>query len=212
VVVEPMLRIDFLPLAAGVPPPAAIIFTSGNAVRAVAKWPAGASWTGVPAFAVGRRTAALASDAGFVDIRTAAGDADALIELVSQALDRTAGTILYPAPPDRAGDVDGRLAASGFAVRTIEAYRAAPAERLSERSREAIRRGEIDGALFFSRRTAATFGDLVKRAGLAEALGSMVLFAISAEVADTLGQFPSAGIRVASRPDAESLLALLPKG
>ena len=166
----------------------------------------------MPAFAVGRKTAALASEAGFVDIRTGADDADALVDLVLQTLDRTAGTILYPAARDRAGDVDGRLAASGFAVRTIEAYRAFPAERLSERSRDAIGRGEIGGALFFSRRTAATFRDLVNRAGLGEALGSMVLFALSAEVAEALRELPSVGIRVASRPDGESLFALLPKG
>lgn len=209
VLVEPMLRIEFLPPPRGVLPPAAIIFTSGNGVRAVRQWPEAASWAAVPVFAVGGKTAALASDTGFTDVRAASGDANALVGLVSKALDGTAGTILYPAPRDRAGDVEGRLAESGFAVRAVEAYRAIAAERISDELREAILRGEIDGALFFSRRTAVIFRDLVKDAGLSAALRAMRLFALSAQVAGPLKELPSAGLRVASRPDGESLFSLL---
>src|SRR5262245_62204980 len=78
VLVEPLLRIDFVPPPAGLATPAAIVFTSGNAVRAVGQWPDVAAWAGVPTFAVGERTASLAAAAGFSDVRSAAGEAEAL--------------------------------------------------------------------------------------------------------------------------------------
>jgi uroporphyrinogen-III synthase len=212
VLVEPMLRIEFLPPPRSVSPPAAIIFTSGNAVRAVRQWPDAAALGSVPVFAVGEKTAALAADAGFTDIHTAAGDAEALAALVPDALGVTAGAILYPAPRDRAGDIEGRLTGLGFTVHAIEAYRAVAAERISESCRAALLGGAVDGALFFSRRTAAIFRDRVNQAGLRATLREVIFFAMSAQVGEPLKELPSAGMRVASRPDRESLLALLPAG
>ena len=42
--VEPMLTVEFRPEPADLPEPAAILFTSRNAVRALDRWPRTAAW------------------------------------------------------------------------------------------------------------------------------------------------------------------------
>ncbi len=79
-------------------------------MRALEGWPSARAWRGLPAYAVGGTTAALARAAGFRDVRTGAGDVAALADLVRADFDAGAGTILYPAGRDRAADVAAMLA------------------------------------------------------------------------------------------------------
>lgn len=208
VLVEPMMRIEFSPEPAGLAAPAAILLTSGNAVRALERWPSAAAWRRFPVFVIGRATAAQARNIGFTDVRTADRDAATLADLVRAEFDKAAGQILYPAARDRSADMAAMLA--GFMVETVEAYRGIAATSLDEAVASAIASARIDGVLFFSRRTAAIFADLVKAAGVGAGLRRAVLFALSAAVAEPLARLQPATIRVAAQPDEESLLALIP--
>ena len=207
VLVEPMLTVEFGPEPAGLPEPAAILFTSRNAVRALGRWRQAADWRDRPAFAVGKETAALARAAGFRDVRAGGGDAAALADVVASELPLGRGTILYPAAGNRAGDLEAFLSTRGFSVRVIEAYRAVSTERLRETTATALRNGEIDGVLVYSRRTAETFRDLAVAAGLGR-LPRIAFYAISQSVAEPLRALSPADIHVAAQPDA--MLALLP--
>ncbi len=207
VIVRPMLTVVFNPPPV-VAEASALVFTSRNGVRAVANWPQAPGWRALPAFAVGGETAAAARSAGFADVLVAEGDAAALVELVAKEFGRDAGPVLYPAPRDQAADLAGRLAARGFSVLRIEAYRTEPADGLGDELTRALRDGTLDGALLFSRRTAATFANLVKAAGLDEPAARLTLYALSPNAAEPLRSLGS-DVRVAARPDAESLLALL---
>jgi uroporphyrinogen-III synthase len=211
VLVAPMLTIAFASPPTETPPPGAIVFTSRNAVRAVRAWPEAAAWRAVPAFAVGSETAALAGAAGFSDVHAGRGDALLLAKTIATHLDPGIGEILYPAARETAADLDGRLRAAGFTLRRVEAYRAVAADRLPPEAGEALRKGAIDGALFFSRRTAATFARLVTDAGLAPSIAGLALYALSRPVAEPL-QGLGGAIQIAAHPDSESLLALLPTG
>lgn len=206
VLVEPMLTVEFRPEPAGLPKPAAILFTSRNAVRALGRWRQAADWRGRPAFAVGKETAALARASGFGDVRAGGRDAAALADLVAGALPPGQGTILYPAARERTGDLEKLLSARGFSVRLIEAYQAVAAERLGETTATALSNGEIDGVLVYSRRTAETFRDLARSAGLR--LPGIAVYALSGSVAEPLSVLGPVEIHVAPRPDA--MLALLP--
>ena len=207
VLVEPLTRIVFLP-----PPdiafrPAAIVFTSRNAVRALVGWPQVSKWRDTTVFAVGEKTAIAAREAGFTNVRTGGGDVARLVEAIAGAFDPTGGTILHLAGRDRAGDLEGRLGARGFDVITMEVYAAVAVGELTAGVRQALARGAIDGALFFSRRAASIFGDLLREAGLAEALHGVTVYAISDSAAEPLRPFSPVGVRIASSPDAESLIA-----
>ena len=208
VLIAPMMRIAFAPEPAGLAPPAALLLTSRNAVRALERWPSADAWRRLPAYAVGGATAALARDTGFTDVREGGGDAAALANLVRADFDKATGQILYPAGRDRSADVAGTLA--GFTVTTVEAYRAVAATQLDPTIAAAIKSATIDGALFFSRRTATILADLVNAAGVGEGLRRAVFFALSAVVAEPLVGLQPADIAVAARPDEESLLALVP--
>src|SRR5579864_8514480 len=70
----PMLRIEPIADAAlGHGPWAAVLFTSTNAVRALAAHPRFGELVGLPAYAVGARTQAAAAAAGFAPVRSADG-------------------------------------------------------------------------------------------------------------------------------------------
>lgn len=207
VLVAPMTRIALSPEPANLTAPAAVLLTSRNAVRALQGWPSADAWRRLPAYAVGGATAALARDIGFTDVHEGNGDAAALAKLVRADFAKAAGQILYPAGRDRSADLAGMLA--GFTVTTVEAYRGIAATQLDHTMATAIKSAAIDGGLFFSRRTATIFADLVNAAGVGEGLRRAVFFALSAAVAEPLAHLRPADIAVAARPDEESLLALV---
>ncbi len=207
--VDPMLRIVFATPPEDLAPPAAIVVTSRNGVRALAAWPMAGAWRAKPLFVTGEATAEIARAAGFTDVRPGAGDAAGLAELIVGDLGRRDGPILYLAARDRSGDLAGRLAASGLAVRTVEAYRAEAATGLDPAVAEALRAGRIDGVLFFSRRTAEAFAGLVEQAGLAGAMRGLVFYAFSERIAEPLRRFGDVPISIAERPDFDALAALI---
>ncbi len=206
--VAPMMTTVFAPQPGRLAAPAALLLTSGNAVRALERWPAAKAWRQLPVYAVGQATAALARGAGFADVRVGAGDAAALAELMRADLDPGAGTILYPAAHDRAADLGAMLA--GFSLETVEAYSAVAATRIENGTADLIRSGAVEGALFFSRRTAAVFVGLIERAGLRDGLRATVLFALSGAVAEPLAGLGAAAVRIAARSDEDGLVALIP--
>jgi uroporphyrinogen-III synthase len=209
--IEPMLTVELHPQPGDLPEPAAILFTSRNAVRALARWPRATGWRDRPAFAVGPETAAHARASGFADVRVGSRDVAALAELVAAVLPTAAGTVLYPAAPDRAGDLEVFVSSRGFSVHVAEAYRAVATAHLSPATVAALQHGEIDGVLVYSRRTAETFRDLARTAGIGQ-LHKVAFFALSESVAEPLRPLDPAEIRIASRPDGEAMLALLTAG
>lgn len=207
VIVRPMLEVVFNPPPSGLKPDS-LVFTSRNAVRALLAWPDAGGWHGLPAFAVGRETAALLREAGFRDVRSADGDAEALIALIAGEETARLGTILYPAPREAAADLADRLGRKGFRVLRIEAYRTEPAAELGDDVVAALRGNRIDGALFFSGRTASVFASLVAQAGLHGKL-DLACYVISSRAGEPLAGLAD-DISVAPRPDAANLLALIP--
>lgn len=211
---EPLLRIVQRPG----PEPAldgvqALLFTSANGVRAYA------GRTGRrdhPAYAVGGSTAAAARDAGFVRVESAEGDVYALAELVRRRCAPGAGTLLHIAAGTVARDLGGLLAGHGFLLRREALYDAVPAAVLSDRTMDALRTGAIGVVLFFSPRTALAFVKLLDAAGCAHHCRTVTALCLSQAVADAArtqdggGEVPWREVRVAARPELDSLLELLP--
>ena len=184
----------------------ALLFTSANGVRAFA---ARTALRDVPVYTVGDASAQAARDAGFGYVQSAAGDVEALARLVEGNLKPTKGSLFHAAASVVAGDLQGRLEKSGFAVRRCILYRTVEVDRLTNGTFEALSMGEVDVITFFSPRTAATFVRLVEEMGIQGALGHTRAACLSEAVAAKLSDLPWADIIVAERPDQDALIACL---
>ena len=208
-VIESLLTIRFRPEAARSIEPfldgvQALLFTSANGVRAFAD---ATKRRDFRAFAVGDATAATARATGFADVISASGAIDDLAKLVIGRLKPKEGALFHAAASVTAGDLQGLLEAAGFGVRRAVLYEAVESERLGEATRGMMARREIDAALFFSPRSAATFVRLA--ADCEEGCKHMVAVALSSAVAEKLAPLPWRRIAVAAAPNESALLAAL---
>ncbi|HJO68913.1 MAG TPA: uroporphyrinogen-III synthase [Rhodospirillales bacterium] len=205
--IEPLLVIEHAPPAAfGLEGVQAVLMTSANGARAFA---ASTERRDLAVFAVGDATARAAAEAGFTTIENAAGDVGALAELVKERLDPGAGGLVHAAASEVAGALGDALRASGFAYRREILYRARQTTAFSQAAHRALRDHALDGALFFSPRTAQTFVSLVLDGRLCECCEVMVAFCLSAAVAGELAALPWRAVRIARRPNQGSLVSLV---
>jgi uroporphyrinogen-III synthase len=185
----------------------ALVFTSANGVRAYA---ARNARTDLPAYAVGEATAAAARNAGFANVISAGSDADGLAALLAGRADAAKGKLLHATGADQAGDLAGVLRARGFDVHQAVLYRAAPVAELPPAARGALEADELSGVALFSPRSAGIFVERAVAAGLGAKLAALDAFCLSRAVAAALaGNVPWRAIRVAARPNAEALVALI---
>lgn len=184
----------------------AVLFTSANGARAFAGRSAERF---LPALCVGDATAREAFALGFDTVKSAAGDVEALAQLVGTECQTDGGALLHPAGSKVAGDLAGRLEQQGYTYRREVLYQAIKAEDLPQIAQDALKAGSLDGVLLYSPRTGAAFARLVDKAGLAEHLGSVTAYCLSPAVADEIQALNWQKIRTAEQPDQTSLLALL---
>ena len=210
-VMAPLLEICFLDRAEL--PKAnwqALLFTSANGVRALARRPELKSLQSLPVFAVGPASADAARAAGFVRIEAAGGDVGSLAEHVAEALDPAAGPLLHVAGSAVAGDLAGMLEGRGFKVSRAVLYEARLAGELPGVAREAIETGSLDGVLLYSPRTARAFASLVRKSGLEGRVTGLAAYCLSEAVAGALSELPGLTVKIAREPDQAALIALLP--
>ncbi len=204
--IEPLLAIEYLgdpPRFAGVQ---ALLMTSANGVRAFVRL---SNERALPLFAVGEATARTAGEEGFENVESAAGDVAALAELIMDKCDPAGGELLHIAGTKVAGDLGGRLAAAGFSYRRAVLYAAKKSESLSAEARDALRAGELAGVVFYSPRTARTFAELARAAGLEDALADIDAFCLSAAVADAASSLAWSKLAVARHPDQVAMIDLI---
>ena len=209
VIQAPLLEIRFLECR----PPAfdgvqAILATSANGPRALSRrMPDGPP--DLPLFAVGDATARTAREIGFDRVESAGGDVEALAALVEARLTPADGPLLHVAAAEVAGDLAGRLGATGFEVRREVLYEALPAETLSDEAVRALAGGQIDAALFFSPRAATAFARLASEADVDAACREVIACCLSPAVAREAAALPWRDVVVASAPSEAALLASL---
>ena len=206
-IIEPMLTIRFLPdVPVDLSGAQAVLITSANGARALA---AAQPRRAIPVYAVGNASAEAARALGFAPVVAAGGDVAALARLVAGRLKPADGVLVHPRARAVAGDLAGGLAAHGFTVRPLVLYEALRATQISVAARAAIAHGEVDGAVFFSPRTAQTFVRLAEAAALS--LDRLVAWCLSPAVAGGLGGATWRRIEIAARPTQDSLLTLIGK-
>lgn len=183
-----------------------LLATSANGVRALA---AKIERRDLPLWAVGDATAAEARHMGFERVESAEGDVATLARLVAAWVDPSRGALLHAAGSVQAGDLAGALESRGFDVRRAVLYDARPVGAFSAEAAAAIGARDIDIALFFSPRTAATFVRLARAERVDDSCSMMTAYALSAAVGQGLGSIAWRMLRVAHRPTQDALLAAL---
>jgi uroporphyrinogen-III synthase len=184
----------------------AVIVTSANAPNAIAQNPARDALIKRPLFAVGQRSAEAARQTGFINVTSAGGDVRDLVRtLVGEHADAKA-PLLYLAGEDRAADLIGELSTRGIAAEMRVVYRAVAAP-FPPALIEALRVGEVDIVMHFSRRSAENYVAGAKRAGIVGPALAVRHLCLSAQVAEPLAG--ASCIAVAAHPDEAALIELL---
>jgi uroporphyrinogen-III synthase len=203
VLLAPLMRVE--PLAADLSGDwAGVIVTSGNALAAIEGQPQTQALKTLPLFAVGRRSAAAAQ--GFASVHSAGGDVRDLVALIAR--EHRGGTLLYLTGEERTADLVGELARAGIRVEMRIVYRAvsAPFPPILVAALEA---GDVDAVLHYSRRSAETFLQGARDAGILEAALAVVHASLSPQVAEPLRAAGVTDMRIASRPEEVAILRLL---
>jgi uroporphyrinogen-III synthase len=212
-VTAPMLETQFIDWVAEGPKPSgdafrqhsAIVATSLNGIRALARHPEIDSLKLRPLYVVGDASKRHAEALGFGDIRPAHGDASDVAALMIETV-IPGSDVLYAAGHDRIGDLEGTLTQAGIHVELVEVYRALPATGLPENALSALQANEIDCILIFSARTGETLVNVLAATGLLPNCRNIPIHAISSQAAEPLRAAGFGRIIVAGRPDAAELL------
>jgi uroporphyrinogen-III synthase len=205
VMVAPLLRVE--PIACELPdgPFGAVVMTSANAARAVARHPRRDQLISLTAFTVGRHSADAARAAGFREVSSVDGDQGDLVALLRARYTGGSQPLLYLAGEDRAGD----LAAGGVPVVAVSVYRAVKAEHFPAAVAAALAQGALDGVLHFSRRSAEAYLACTRSAGAPASGPKPVHYCLSRQVSEPLAAAGAATIRVAPRPEEAALIGLI---
>jgi uroporphyrinogen-III synthase len=191
----------------------AVIVTSANAIRAVAPQLRDLGLLELPVFAVGEHTAAVARDAGFVEVIVAGGDAIALRDKVMQGargrVFKKKSTLLYLAGADLSRDLGGELATEGLNVVTQTTYRMVPVKVLPRAVCEGFAAHGIEAVLHYSRRSARAFLDAARDEGVEISALAIPQCCLSETVAGVLRDAGASQVLVAATPDENALFDTL---
>jgi len=209
VMLAPVLRVEALDFELGPGPWSAVLSTSANALHAVSNDKRRAELIGLPVIVAGHRSADAARALGFRNIIAKDGGVAGLARLAAASVPDRRHPLLYLAGEDRAGDLAADLAAEGFSVEMVVAYRAVQASTLPQAVQEAVAAGRVDGVLHFSRRSAEAFVASGKAGGLIDRIRALRHYCMSAQVAEPLRAAGAGSILVAERPDEAAVLGLI---
>ena len=185
-----------------------VVITSAHAAMALAALAQRDGLISLPLYAVGKRTADAAREIGFTDIVTAGGDVRDLLRTIVEHRADEKGPLLYLAGEDRSGDLIGDLKVRGIAAEMAIIYRAAPAP-FTAALTKALKAGEVDAVLHFSRRSAESYLAGAASAQIAGPALAVAHYCLSAQIAEPLAAAGASRVAVAKRPDEASIIDLL---
>jgi uroporphyrinogen-III synthase len=201
-VIAPLLEIVPLPADIDLTGAQGLLFTSANGV---AQFAARSPDRALPAYCVGDMTARAARAAGF-DAHSADGDVEALARLAIAEARPGGGPYLHVRGRHAAGDLVGRLAASGVAACGLALYDQVPAA-IGGPAATLLAAGGIPVLTAFSPRSAAGLAGQIRSAGWD--IGASTLVSLSA-AADAAFDAPEPGRRmIAPAPTRAGMIAAL---
>jgi len=179
----------------------AALVTSGNALPAL-------GGLNAPLLAVGDATAGRARAAGHTDVRSANGDAYALLDLATATLNPEGAPLLLASGVNQGENLATHLRARGFRVIRRIAYAANPPHTFPPAAAAALQNHTLHAAMFMSAETARHFAALLPQ-GLRETLRNIIALAIGTPAVDALNPLPWRQVRLARSPSLDEVLTLL---
>lgn len=205
----PLLEIEFLnDVPLNLDGAQALVITSRNALRALGTHPERDKAVELPLFAVGEATAWAARQLGFTEVTIGPGTGAGLPPIICTEVHPDHGPLVHIGAEKVAFDLKGALEEDGFELRRVVLYRSHPVEELSDDVVDALKRGDIDGVLLLSPRTARAFARLVQRYGLVTQVKGLVCYCLSKAIAEAVTPL-GVDARVPQYAREEDLMALL---
>lgn len=206
--IDPMLRI--VPILDFEVPPGSfqcMIITSRNALDSLLAAGAINQVKKLKAAIVGENTRARAVALGIRHVVCCAPDANRLAEHLKAEFPN-GGRFLYFAGKHRTSTFEDLMLADHFAVKIVEVYRAESAVALSRAVHNALIHRELNGAVFFSQRTARTFLAALKAARIERTIRTIAIYCLSEKIASEFREL-SQDVRVANEKTLESVIQLI---
>ncbi len=208
-VVQPLLEYRALDFdAAAIEAADALIFTSGNGLRALRK-KLDPGRIPSPVFCVGGETERRAREAGFKNIAATAATAEELTAKIVAAATK-GSRLVHVTGEHQAFDLAAALAREGLSIGTLRVYGMKGRDAFDSRIADEVKAGKIGGVILMSPRTAAIFVALCLQRGLLDYTKSLHYFCLASTVADRLKPLEPVHVHVALSPNRAALLALLP--
>jgi uroporphyrinogen-III synthase len=198
--VAPLLVIRPVKAALNLKPKEVLAFTSSQALHHLDP----TTSRGAVVFAVGDATAEAARAAGFTDVRSAAGDVEALADLILRA---RPSAVVHPAAKLTAGDLVRRLTGAGLPARRVIVLRAVACNTPPLAATEALNARALAAVLIHSPRAAQIAAALIAGAGIDVA--ATIALGLSPACIEPLAHAGFGRIQAASAPREEALLNLL---
>lgn len=174
----PLFKLRLLPI----PPldhPHALIVTSKNAVRALKTHE---ELKKIPLYVVGDKTAELAIQSGFLNVRSASGTSVDLIQLIVETEQRNKGTLWHLSGEMVKGDITKSLIAAGFEAKRQIVYDIEDATDLPPSLVIDLKNNIISHVLFCSPRTTSVFINLLKKEKLEKNACQMDCLCLSEDI------------------------------
>ena len=192
------------------PPFQAIIFTSRHAVAAIDSIDKTATLAALrllPVYAVGRRTALAARQAGFDLVTTGPGDGNALVPFMVANLNPNAGEILWPSARIISFDIASRLADFGYSVQQMPVYAMVATRQISSDLSARLAACSSAAVVAMSARSMDLFSQTLNTSQLAGYRNRITVIASSEAIAAAAG-LGWANILVAKAPRRSRVLAI----
>jgi uroporphyrinogen-III synthase len=189
--------------------PAATIFTSKNAIRALEDVAWAKSLHRLPAYCVGAATAEAARQAGFLHVVAGGGTGAQLAEHIAWMHRPGSAPLLYLTGEHLAFDMQQTLAARGLTVWRRIVYHNALVQSLSLPVTVGLQKDFFDAIIFMSPRTARHFVHLAENAGVGDHAARLRFLCLSDQIAAALAPLQPEHVAVAARPSQDALLDLL---
>ena len=210
IIVDPVMMIETLSFA--LPDFSeynAVIFTSPNAVRALASQ-VSTIHKNVAAFCVGDQTAQEAARF-FSQAISAGGNQNDLKSLLIRQFgkDKPELPLLYVRGEDISGDLEGDLVRAGVPCQSLVVYRARPSMRLQAATLHALAEGRVIVIPLFSARTARIFFELAEQVTATQALNTIKFLCLSDSVLESVPASRRAQAYICAAPTRDAMMALI---
>jgi uroporphyrinogen-III synthase len=208
-VLQPLLEFRLLDFDAdSLRTAAALIVTSGNAVRALQEKLKIEDISHIPLFCTGDETARRASAAGFRCLAATTPTAEELAAKIMLEV-RKGSRLVHVTGKHQAFDLAGALARDGLSLFTLSVYDMVPRLAFEARLADDLKSGKIGGIILMSPRTAEIFAGLCAAHGLIDNVKALCYFCLAETVANKLEPLEPSYLQIAETPSRKALLALI---